>query len=74
LTCPGVSVLGDGEAEVAAQGGGLVLGADDAAFGQDRDDLLAEAAPLAGVVDEDVEPVERTRLEPLLDPGGDGFR
>src|SRR5580658_3058366 len=74
--CAGVrvAVLRDRQAEVAAQGGGLVLGAHDAALLQDRDDLLAEAAPLAGVVDEEAEPVERTAVEPLLDPVGDRRR
>ena len=71
---PGVAVLGDGQAEVAAQGRRLVLVADDAALLQDRDDLFAEAAPLAGVGDVDVEAVEGARLEPLADLVGDRAR
>src|SRR5690349_8610524 len=67
LAGPGEAVVRHRQAQVAAQGGGLVLGADDAALLQDRDDLGAESAPLAGVADADVETVERAGLEPLLD-------
>src|ERR1700742_2944813 len=70
----GVAVFRDLEAQVAAQGGGVVLGADEAALLEDRDDVLAEAAPLAGVGDADVEAVEGAGGEPLLDLAGDGGR
>src|SRR6202021_1104752 len=62
-----VAVFRYREAQVAAEGGGLVLGTDDAALLEDRDHLLAEAAPLAGVADADVEAVEGAGLEPRLD-------
>ena len=71
---PGVAVFRDLEAQVAAQGGRLVLGADEAALLEDRDDLLAEAAPLAGMADAHVEAVEGAGGEPLLDLVGNGGR
>src|ERR1700722_16812204 len=70
----GVAVLRDREAEVAPQGGGVVLGPDQAAVLEDRDDVLAEPAPLARVVDEQADPVEGAAVEPRLDGVRDRLR
>src|ERR1700722_2220108 len=70
----GVAVVRNREAEVAAQRGGVVLRPDQAAVLEDRDDVLAEPLPLAGVVDEQAEPVEGAALEPLLDRVRDCLR
>jgi hypothetical protein len=66
LAFPGVTVLRDGKAEVAAQRAGLVLGADQAALAQDRHHLAGEPAELRRVPDVDVVAVQCAALEPAL--------
>src|SRR3984957_11783007 len=64
----GVAVLRNREAQVAAEGGGVVLRADEAPVLQDRHDVLAEPLPLARVGDEEAEPVEGAGVEPFAAP------
>src|ERR1700722_2693057 len=63
----GVAVFRNRETQVAAEGGGVVLRADEAPVLEDRHDVLAEPLPLARVVDEEAEPVEGAGVEPLAD-------
>src|SRR3984957_16546530 len=70
----GVAVFRNREAQVAAEGGGVVFRADEAPVLQDRHDVLAEPLPLARVVDEEAEPGEATGVAPPADRVRDRLR